>query len=258
MSLYIAGWVWYLFLLIIETRWPAVPSPKWRSKRWGVNVVALLIVSTVFGLVTFSPTFAALWAGENNFGILNGYNISAFPMLVLTFLVRSLVGYVGHYLNHSNRILWRFHVAHHSDPFMDVTTAGRFHFIDSLFAIVIDSIIVGLLGLEFWAVFTFDVIWRFWNSFSHANINLPHWLERPLSWFIHTPSTHRAHHSFQKDELNKNYGVLLSLWDRLFGTYLANPKDQKTFVAGSSMVSFEESFKFKKILMTGFSINRKY
>ena len=84
-------------------------------------------------------------------------------------------------------------------------------------------VVVVPLGASPFAVFLFEVILNACATFNHANIALPAWLDGSLRIFIVTPDMHRVHHSVLGTEHDRNYGFNLSLWDRLFRTYLAEP-----------------------------------
>jgi len=113
---------------------------------------------------------------------------------------------------------------HHADRDIDVTTAVRFHPVEIALSMLWKIAVVIPLGASPFAVFLFEVILNACAMFNHANIALPAWLDRVLRLFVVTPDMHRVHHSVLRSEHGRNCGFNLSLWDRLFGTYRAEPE----------------------------------
>jgi sterol desaturase/sphingolipid hydroxylase (fatty acid hydroxylase superfamily) len=125
---------------------------------------------------------------------------------------------------HAIPVLWRLHRVHHADPEYDLTTGARFHPIEIILSMLIKMITIAALGPPLVAVVLFEVILNAMAMFNHANIELPQSLDRWLRRLVVTPDMHRVHHSMEPDETNSNFGFNLSLWDRLMGTYRAQPR----------------------------------
>jgi sterol desaturase/sphingolipid hydroxylase (fatty acid hydroxylase superfamily) len=126
-------------------------------------------------------------------------------------------------VTHKVPLLWRLHQVHHADRDIDVTTAIRFHPIEIALSMLLKIGLVYALGAPAAAVVAFEVILNGCAMFNHANIRLPRRLDAVLRLFIVTPDMHRVHHSIDRSEHDANYGFNLSIWDRLFGTYVAEP-----------------------------------
>jgi sterol desaturase/sphingolipid hydroxylase (fatty acid hydroxylase superfamily) len=114
---------------------------------------------------------------------------------------------------------------HHADLDFDATTGVRFHPVEILLSMVVKLAVVALLGPPVVAVMVFEVVLNASAMFSHGNLRLPSRIERALRWLIVTPDMHRVHHSVLRAEHDSNYGFNLSVWDRLFGTYVPQPRD---------------------------------
>ena len=121
-------------------------------------------------------------------------------------------------------VLWRLHRVHHADPDYDRTTGVRFHSIEIVLAMLIKIATIAVLGPSVLAVVIFEVLLNAAAMLNHGNIRLPAGLDRVLRWVIVTPDMHRVHHSVEEDETNPNFGFNLPWWDRLFGTYRAQPR----------------------------------
>jgi sterol desaturase/sphingolipid hydroxylase (fatty acid hydroxylase superfamily) len=114
--------------------------------------------------------------------------------------------------------MWRFHKVHHSDKSFNVSTGVRFHVFDLLLEIIYKCVFVVVIGVNAYLILAIEIIELFFVFFHHANIRLQ--MEPELSAWIITPSLHRTHHSTLRNEHDSNYGIVLAIWDRLFGTRL--------------------------------------
>jgi sterol desaturase/sphingolipid hydroxylase (fatty acid hydroxylase superfamily) len=138
-------------------------------------------------------------------------------------IVLDLVIYLQHVLFHAVPALWRLHRMHHADLDFDVTTGARFHPIEIVLSMVIKLAAVVSLGAPAIAVLVFEVLLNATAMFNHGNIRLPLGFDRVLRLLVVTPDMHRVHHSTVTSETNSNFGFNLPWWDRLLGTYRAQP-----------------------------------
>ncbi len=133
-----------------------------------------------------------------------------------SFVLFDLAIYAWHFASHKYEFLWRFHKIHHSDKSFNVSTGFRFHVFDLLLEIVYKCLFVIIVGVEAYLVLAIEIVELFFVFFHHANISFAQ--EKPLSQYIITPSLHRVHHSSLRSEHDSNYGIVLAIWDRMFGT----------------------------------------
>jgi sterol desaturase/sphingolipid hydroxylase (fatty acid hydroxylase superfamily) len=156
---------------------------------------------------------------------LSGVKIPSWPIanaalsLVVGFLLLDLMGYLVHRCEHAVPLLWRFHALHHSDPDVDVTTAVRHHPIEYLIASAAYVLALLVLDIPVVVVLCHGLATFATAAVQHGNIRLPEQLERWLQPVLVTVDMHRIHHSVVFEQSNSNYGAVLSVWDRLFGTY---------------------------------------
>ena len=143
--------------------------------------------------------------------------------VVLAVIALDFAIYLQHVLFHSVPALWRVHRVHHADPDFDVTTAGRFHPIEILLSLGFKCAVILVVGAPALGVVIFEVLLNAAAMFNHANGHLPTSVDRWLRWLVVTPDMHRVHHSVLRPEMNSNFGFNLPWWDRLFGTYRAQP-----------------------------------
>lgn len=193
-------------------------------KRYLTNLSLLFINSGIqrFVLPIF-PLTAAVYATENNWGVFNVHSLDPVITICLSFLLLDLFGYWLHKVMHYSIFLWRIHQTHHTDIDFDATTGLRFHPFEALITTSMEIVIVVLFGVPVLAVMLFSLIHVFTGLFTHLNIRFPQRLDTVLRVFIVTPNMHRIHHSARVDESSTNYGIVLSIWDRLFKSYLKIP-----------------------------------
>jgi len=122
-------------------------------------------------------------------------------------------------------LLWRLHRAHHADLEIDVTTGTRFHPLEMLLSMGIKAAAILVIGAPVLAVLLFEIALNATSMFNHSNVRLPLRFDAALRWIVVTPDMHRVHHSIRREETNRNFGFNFPWWDRLFGTYLRQPRD---------------------------------
>lgn len=196
---------------------------KWL--RWLNNLGLVGLNSIVLALVMpLAALSAAIWAEQTRFGLLYWLGIPASVALPLAVLALDVTIYTQHVVFHRIPWLWRVHRMHHADQDIDVTTGARFHPIEIIVSMWIKVGAVTLLGVPPLAVVMFEIILNASAMFNHSNARLPLKLDRILRQLIVTPDMHRIHHSVIEREMHSNFGFFLSVWDRLFGTYIAQPQ----------------------------------
>lgn len=226
----------FLVMAALEHAIPkrVLTAPK--GRRWLTNlsivgidsllVRAMANLPLVLGTAAtpIAAVAAALWAEGTGWGLLNVVGLPGWLEIVIALLVLDYAIWLQHLVSHKVPLLWRLHQVHHADRDIDVTTAIRFHPVEIALSMLYKIVWVLLLGPAAIAVVLFEVILNGCALFNHANIDLPPWLDRVLRLVVVTPDMHRVHHSIERHEHNSNYGFNLSIWDRLFATYTAQPE----------------------------------
>jgi sterol desaturase/sphingolipid hydroxylase (fatty acid hydroxylase superfamily) len=214
----------FVAMAISELIAPRRPRTIGRRTRWpsnfGIVVVDTLLVRAVFPM---SALGLALLADARGWGLFHLVELPTWIVLVASVVLLDLAIYLQHVLFHAVPALWRLHRMHHADLEFDVSTGLRFHPIEILLSMVIKLTVVVALGAPALAVLIFEVLLNATSMFNHTNVRLPFGLDRLLRWFVVTPDMHRVHHSILSRETNSNFGFNLPWWDRLFGTYRAQP-----------------------------------
>jgi sterol desaturase/sphingolipid hydroxylase (fatty acid hydroxylase superfamily) len=196
-----------------------------RGGRWPGNLGILLAdILTVRVLVPTAAVGASLYAAGNAIGLIHYLNLRLSVATLIGFLALDLAIYVQHVVFHKVPVLWRLHRMHHADLDIDVTTGLRFHPLEILISLAIKIAVILALGIPVVAVILFEVVLNVTSMFNHSNVSMPAWLDRALRFIVVTPDMHRVHHSILRRETDSNYGFNLPWWDRLFGTYRAQPE----------------------------------
>jgi sterol desaturase/sphingolipid hydroxylase (fatty acid hydroxylase superfamily) len=195
-----------------------------RSVRWPSNL-AIVALDTLLVRIVF-PTAAvglAMIAEQRGWGLFNVLAIPPWLAAILAVIALDLAIYLQHVLFHAVPAFWRLHRMHHADLEFDVTTGVRFHPLEVLLSMGIKLAVVAALGPPAFAVMVFEILLNATSMFSHSNVRLPLRLDALLRWIVVTPDMHRVHHSVLPEETNSNFGFNLPWWDRIFGTYRAQP-----------------------------------
>jgi sterol desaturase/sphingolipid hydroxylase (fatty acid hydroxylase superfamily) len=205
-----------------------------RLSRWGTNAAIIGLSALLIRALVFVTTYlavplvavtAAIFAQQRGIGLFNWLAWPPGLELLLAIVVLDFAIWFQHVASHLLPVIWRLHQVHHADRDFDVTTALRFHPVEIGLSMLYKVIWVIALGASPLAVIVFEIILNALAMFNHANVALPLWLDRILRLGIVTPDMHRVHHSVHSREHNANFGFNLSIWDRLFGTYIAQPQD---------------------------------
>ena len=196
-----------------------------KTLRWASNL-GLVALNTVLLRLVFplAAVGIAAFAAANGWGLLNHFQVPFWLAVPVAVIAMDLVIWMQHVMVHAVPVLWRLHRVHHADLDYDVTTGARFHPIEIGLSMLIKFATITVLGPPVLAVVIFEVLLNATAMFNHGNIRLPAALDRVLRWVVVTPDMHRVHHSIEDDETNSNFGFNLPWWDRLFGTYRAQPR----------------------------------
>jgi sterol desaturase/sphingolipid hydroxylase (fatty acid hydroxylase superfamily) len=237
----------FIALMIIEKRKPFRRFPAGVAKQSFVtNTTTFLVNNVILTVLRASSLFwiAQRFAGH---GLLAGMADGPLKWL-LAFVLFDLAIYTWHFASHRFEWLWRFHKIHHSDKSFNVSTGFRFHVFDLLLEIVYKCGFVILVGVNAYVVLSIEIIELFFIFFHHANIQVAR--EQRISKWIITPSLHRVHHSTERAEHDSNYGIVLSIWDRLFGT-------RKELVPAQIGLDLIEAENFVQLFSLAFITERK-
>ena len=225
-----SAFIGLLILLAISEHYkPKRPLTASKRQRWGNNLAIVFINNLALKLfVPFLAIDAAIFAENQQLGLIPFVKlvvtINDVILIIASIMLLDAAIYFQHKISHHVPMLWRLHRMHHSDLDIDVTTAIRFHPIEIILSMLIKITVIILLGVPIIAVVLFELLLNLTAMFNHSNIRISSKVDRYIRTILVTPDMHRVHHSIKGSETNHNFGFCLPWWDRLFGSYQAQPE----------------------------------
>lgn len=213
--------VMYLWELVAPRRIPKVS----KMLRW-INNLGIVSLNSFLLRIIF-PTAAvamAVFAREHGWGLFNYVHVPYSIVVAASVVIMDFAIYLQHVMFHALPVFWRMHRMHHADLDFDVTTGVRFHPFEIILSMLIKFAVIAVLGPPVLAIVAFEVVLNATSMFNHGNVRMLRSIDRVLRCFMVTPDMHRVHHSMEDYETNSNFGFNLPWWDRLLGTYRAQPR----------------------------------
>jgi sterol desaturase/sphingolipid hydroxylase (fatty acid hydroxylase superfamily) len=218
-----------LFFWIIEGSIPllTLKYKKTKLRHAAINFSFTVIHLLIHTLLAILIIQLSDWCRQEQFGLAYWMNASVLWTIIISFLVLDFFGgWLVHITEHKVHFLWRFHVIHHADNNVDVTTGLRHHPIESVVRGLFFFMGIAVSGAPMYAVMIFQTLLVLSTAFTHANISMPNWLDKSVSYVLVSPNMHKVHHHWKQPFTDSNYGAILSIWDRLLGTFMKlAPKD---------------------------------
>ncbi len=212
---------WMTVFGLLENLIPAFPLSYKRLRHAGVNFSFLLTTAVVNAVTGLATAGVYVYLREHEIGLIYWLHLPVWAELIICVLLLDFIGmYCSHYFLHRFKWLWKFHMVHHSDTHVDVTTGTRHHPGDWLIREVFALVAVIITGAPVAFYFFFRVLNVVFTYLTHANIALPRGMEKPLSWIFITPHVHKFHHHYERPWTDTNFGNIFSIWDRLLGTFV--------------------------------------
>jgi sterol desaturase/sphingolipid hydroxylase (fatty acid hydroxylase superfamily) len=232
----------FLFIGIFFIAWNIenIGGVIFQYKKWRHAFInAPFIFTNIPGQLLLGLAFVEVirWTSIHQFGFLYLIHIgkSSFILFVITFVFLDLGEYIYHLIMHKVKRLWMFHVVHHSDTVVDVSTTLREHPGENIIRLSFTLLWVFLCGAVFWAILLRQIIQVFTTLFAHINYRLPEKLDQIIGWIFITPNLHQVHHHYKQPYTDSNFGDVLSIWDRIFGTFKRIPLEDLVFGVDTHM-----------------------
>jgi len=211
-------------LLIFWILEGAIPLKELHYKKSKARHASVNFVLTVLHMVLHTGLAVFIikisdWCLHNNFGLVYWFNTSVLMKVLIGVLALDFSSWLVHLVMHKSLFLWRFHLIHHSDTNVDVTTGLRHHPGDSLLRGIFFMLLIFISGAPMYSVMIYQTLVVLSTAFTHANIRLPQKLDTALSYIIISPNMHKVHHHWKQPFTDTNYGAVFSFWDRLLGTF---------------------------------------
>lgn len=260
----------FLGVFVLMAVWEALAPRRGRQftrrSRWPHNIALLAVDIAVVRVLVPGVAIAVAMAGEHNgWGLFNIFQPPTWIGIPLAVAFLDLVIYFQHVAFHAVPTLWRLHRVHHTDLDFDVTTGTRFHPVEILISTGIKCAAVAAIGAPVVAVLAFELLLNASSMFNHGNVRIAPGIERWLRWLVVTPDMHRVHHSIVFNETSSNFSFNLPWWDRLLGTYRAQPASgHEGMTIGVDAFRSEEDLRIDRLLIQpfldnpgGYPINRR-
>ncbi len=260
----------FVGVFVLIAVWEAVAPCRARQfarrTRWPHNIALLLVDLAVVRVLVPGVAIAVALAGERNgWGLFNVLQPPTWIAIALAVAFLDLAIYFQHVAFHAVPTLWRLHRVHHTDLDFDVTTGTRFHPLEILVSTAIKCAAVAAIGAPVVAVLAFELLLNASAMFNHGNVRIARGIDRWLRWLVVTPDMHRVHHSVVFNETSSNFGFTLPLWDRLLGTYRAQPAlGHENMTIGVDAFRTAEDLRIDRLLIQplldnpgGYPINRR-
>ncbi len=220
-----------------------IPLFKFRYQKFRHAALNLFFTATTI-IVNFF--FAVLIVGASDYanlhhtGLLYIWQLPGWLFMLTGIMILDFVGaWLIHWIQHKIKWMWKFHIIHHTDTWVDTTTALRHHPVESIFRALFTLLAVIISGAPVWLLLLYQFLSALCSQFNHANISLPKWIDRPLNWIFVSPDMHKVHHHYAQPLTDTNYGNIFSIWDRIFGTYV-HVNDPKELHYGIDTYTKEE------------------
>lgn len=239
--------IWFTEAIVALRPW----STKWRHTKTNLGFVATAL--PVQATISLGMIVAAEWGESHQFGLAYLLPFSSNPLVFtgVVLLIMDFGDYVYHRAMHGLPILWRFHVAHHSDLEVDVSTTLREHPVETAFRSSMMIVFALLSGATVEILALRQGYMSIINLWSHTSITLPQRLAYIVQWFVVTPNFHRVHHHTEPEHTDTNFGDGFTVWDRLFGTYDRLPAAEIKY--GVALPAPYSPERFRDLLIAPFS-----
>jgi sterol desaturase/sphingolipid hydroxylase (fatty acid hydroxylase superfamily) len=248
----------FIILFIVETKFPL---RKRVQKRWKRGLINFVVSIPAFVLLRLLFIPAMIWLAVKNqqwhFGLNYLFDAPQWIHIAISFLLLDYSNYLWHIVLHKFPMMWRFHLVHHTDLDLDITTAFRFHFGEMIGSLIFRGVAILMLGASPWMVLIYEVVFEAATQFHHSNTKLPFKFEKVLNNLIVTPRMHGIHHSMLKKETDSNYSIIFSFWDRIHKTRRLNIH-QNEIVTGVPAYADEKELTIGNLLKLPFTKIRKW
>ena len=246
-----------MFFLCLESGLPLFKM-KYKRVSHGIINLTFTIITLVINLIGAIGIMAAVHYNEvNHSGLLNIIELPLWIYVLVGLAIMDLIGaWLIHWMEHSVEWMWRFHLIHHTDPNVDVTTGLRHHPGENILRLGFTILAILITGASFGLVMMYQSISVFFAHLTHANIKMPMNLDKILSYILVTPNFHKVHHHYLQPHTDSNYGNIFSIWDHVFGTVKhMNKMDDLIYGIDTHMKASEHS-RISNLLLIPFQAHR--
>ena len=248
----------FVLLFILEGKFEL---RKRVQKRWKRIVINFIVSLPAFALLRLLFIPGMVWLATQNkewtVGLNYLFDAPIWLKAAITFVLLDYSNYIWHILLHKLPLLWRFHLVHHSDLDLDISTAFRFHFGEMIGSVLFRGAAIVLIGASPLMVLVYEIVFEACTQFHHSNVKLPFRFEKILNYLLVTPRMHGIHHSMIKKETDSNYSIVFSFWDRLHKTVRLNVSHHE-IVTGVPSYADEKELTIGHLLKLPFTTMRPW
>lgn len=220
----------FLFFTLLEGIIPLLQVKYKRIRHAGINLFFILTSIIVSFPFAFLAVHSSQWTMQHEFGVLNLVTLPLWLYFIAGLMMLDfLTSYLPHFIQHKVKWMWKFHLVHHTDTWVDTTTANRHHPGETVISMLFLIAAIFITGAPAWLVILHQFIAVAFSQFTHANISLPKKIDNAISWVFISPNTHKVHHHFTQPLTDTNYGNIFSFWDRLFKTFAKSDVGNLTY-----------------------------
>lgn len=242
---------------ILEGILPLKKLSYQKGQHAGVN---LFLTATTM-LIGFGCASSLLWVShtvaQNSFGLLYIVSMPTWLQYIIGLLLLDFIGaYLIHLVEHKVRWMWKFHLVHHTDTHIDVTSGLRHHPGETLLRMGFTMMAVAVIGAPISMVMLYQSLSVLFAHLTHTNVSLFGRWDKLLSGFLVTPNMHKVHHHFTLPWTDTNFGNIFSLWDRIFGTFQYIDDMDKIKYGIDTHMKPEENTKLSNLLAIPFQTYR--
>jgi sterol desaturase/sphingolipid hydroxylase (fatty acid hydroxylase superfamily) len=248
----------FILLFILETKFQLRERVQ---SRWKRIIINFLVSIPSFALLRLLFIPLLVWLAYKNeqwqFGLNYLYAAPTWLEAAIAFLLLDYSNYLWHIVLHKVPLMWRFHLVHHTDLDLDITTAFRFHFGELIGSVFFRGAAVILIGVSPLLVLIYEIAFDAANQFQHSNMKISFRFEKLLNKILVTPRMHGIHHSMKKRETESNFSIIFSFWDRLHNTIRVNVSQEK-IITGVPVYANEKELTTGLLLQLPFTKIREW
>jgi sterol desaturase/sphingolipid hydroxylase (fatty acid hydroxylase superfamily) len=246
-----------IFFWIIEGIIPLFRLRYNKFPHAGLNLFFTLTTVVINVVFAFLIVKGSKYTSSHKIGLLYLFALPLWLFILIGLMIQDFIGaWLIHWIEHKIKWLWKFHIIHHTDTWVDTTTANRHHPGESIFRAVFTLFAVVIAGAPMWLVFLYQSSSVAFSQFNHANISLPKWLDNAIALIFVSPDMHKVHHHYAQPLTDTNYGNIFSFWDRIFRTYMPVKNINSLRYGIDSYMKEEENNNMKKLLTIPFDAYR--
>ncbi len=238
----------FLAETIVPFRTPVEDRLRHIARNLSLALVNAILLAVVYTAILGS---ISLFTTAKGISLLDLSSLSPLFEWIILFLLFDITLYFWHRSNHAFSFLWRFHRVHHADRDLDFSSGSRFHFGELFLSILVKAVFILITGATFSHIIIFDLLVTIFALFNHSNVHFTGILEKIIRTIIVTPDMHRVHHSQIQKETDSNYCTLLSVWDRIFGSFRTQ-KEQVKITIGLTQYATKDKTTFWQLFIIPF------